>query len=194
MDQLEKAKNYHTESISLDYLRPYDLEEGPINLRNNQNIVIREENVDDNEQNNTGSRKLRGRPPNKHVIIFTGTKGNINNDLKDKNDNINETKNVVETKVVPKEETNEDNDEEKKRNEKANRALMRFRKTHEKRKKEEDERNKFHQSLKVTNLAKELEDNMIKQKEKEKENETIEHENDNGNRRKRFQRRTQEEY
>ena len=45
--------------------------------------------------------------------------------------------------MVPIEETNEDNEEETKRNEKANKALIRFRKSHEKRKKEEEERKNF---------------------------------------------------
>ena len=74
---------------------------------------------------------------------------------------------------------------------------MRFKKSQEKRKDEDNSQN-FHKSLKVKKIAKDLEDTLNKRAEKE----TIEHENDDnsgntGNvyetRRRRFQKRIQDE-
>ena len=77
---------------------------------------------------------------------------------------------------------------EKIKNERSNRAFMRFRRNQEKKK--DDDSNSFRKSSKVAKIAKDLEDTLSKRSEKE----TIEYENENNNkdkesRKRRVQRR-----
>lgn len=129
---------------------------------NNNNINDNNDENDNIQQNKVISTKLRQGPKTYYI-----KRDNENNAIND--DNIIENK---EKKNIDKTE------EDKRKAERVNRALMRVKRNQEKRK-EEERNNNFHKSLKVTNLAKELENSMKKQKDKEKE--TIEQENDDNN-------------
>jgi hypothetical protein len=141
-DRRSKARRYKTESMSLDYLRPRDLNEGQDN-----DIYVNDN--DDNE----GPITLAG-------SRLRGAQRDLDDQIDDSGD-ADEEPNPIDVL-----------NEEKRRAERTNRALKRIRRSQLRRQKEEEERNSVQKSIKIEKLADDLEDNMRKRDNNEQRKDT----------------------